>query len=294
LQATMCEKKQTLEERLVAIMKYKKKSKTIMLMSIVLLIAVIGGAVALGGCTGKTELNSSDYPEQIKDSFYESVNYDPAQDLLSFTIPETIPEGYKFYLHVSGRMFMGDKNSGNGMSFHAFDEESQNYSWKNGKTYTYPLQSENLDNCLLVFGLIDANNQEFLYSIHISPDGTKSIDDTYQLLCFIKNYDQKTDVLTFDEIEWVLQEDAKRVQELGLDADQDFPNGFYIYNESEEEKSLKVANNVKVYIANWYDLANPLLTDVTGLTKRMAEYEAPYHLTIKDGVIVEILEQFRP
>ncbi|HHV15942.1 MAG TPA: hypothetical protein GXX58_05125 [Gelria sp.] len=290
----MCEKKQTLEERLVAIMKYKKKSKTIMLMSIVLLIAVIGGAVALGGCTGKTELNSSDYPEQIKDSFYESVNYDPAQDLLSFTIPETIPEGYKFYLHVSGRMFMGDKNSGNGMSFHAFDEESQNYSWKNGKTYTYPLQSENLDNCLLVFGLIDANNQEFLYSIHISPDGTKSIDDTYQLLCFIKNYDQKTDVLTFDEIEWVLQEDAKRVQELGLDADQDFPNGFYIYNESEEEKSLKVANNVKVYIANWYDLANPLLTDVTGLTKRMAEYEAPYHLTIKDGVIVEILEQFRP
>lgn len=72
------------------------------------------------------------------------------------------------------------------------------------------------------------------------------------------------------------------------------PMDFYIYNESEEEKSLKVANNVKVYIANWYDLANPLLTDVTGLTKRMAEYEAPYHLTIKDGVIVEILEQFRP
>lgn len=275
-------------------MKYREKSRAIKLMSIVLLIVVIGGAVALGGCTGKTGLNPSDYPGQIKDSFYESVNYDPGKDLLSFTIPETIPEGYKFYLHVSGRAFMGDKNNGNGMSFHAFDEESQNYSWENGKTYTYQLQSESLDNCLLFFGLIDANNQELLYSIHISPDGTKSIDDTYQLLCFIKNYDQKTEELTFDEIEWVLHEDAKRVQELGLDADQDFPNGYYIYNESEQESTSKVADNVKVYIVNRNDLANPLLTNVKGLTKRMAEYEAPYHLTIKDGVIVEILEQYRP
>jgi hypothetical protein len=275
-------------------MKYRKKSKAIMLMSMVLLIAVIGGAVVLGGCTGKTKLDPSNLPGQIKDSFYASVNYDPTQDLLSFTIPKTIPEGYKFYLHVSGRIFMGDKNSGNGMSFHAFDEESQNCSWENGKTYTYPLQSENLDNCLLVFGLTDADNREFLYSIHISPDGTKSIDDTYQLLCFIKNYDQKTGVLTFDEIEWVLQQDASRVKELGLDADQDFPNGFYIYNESEQESTLKVADNVKVYIVNWYDLANPSLTDINGLNKRMAEYEAPYHLTIKDGVIVEILEQYRP
>ncbi len=57
---------------------------------------------------------------------------------------------------------------------------------------------------------------------------------------------------------------------------------------------MKVADNVKVYIVDWNDLANPLLTNVNGLTKRRAEYEAPYHLTIKDGVIVEILEQYRP
>lgn len=112
--------------------------------------------------------------EHIKDNFYESVKYDPGQDLLIFTIPETIPEGYMFYLHVSGRMFMGDKSSG--MSFHAFDEESENFSWKKGKTYTYSLASEDLDECLLVFGLVDMNKREFLDAIHISPDGTNSID----------------------------------------------------------------------------------------------------------------------
>lgn len=53
-----------------------------------------------------------------------------------------------------------------------------------------------------------------------------------ELLCFIKIYDQITRVLTFDEIEWVLQTDTKRVNELGLDADLDFPDGYYIFNES--------------------------------------------------------------
>lgn len=223
--------------------------------------------------------------------FYQSVKYDPSQDLLSFTIPETIPEG-KFYLHVSGRKYMGDKS--NGMSWHAFDEETQNYSWESGKTYTHSLNSENLDECVLVFGLIDMNNQELLYTIHISPDGTKKLANSEKLLSFIEAYDEKTRILTFDEVEWVMQTDTKRVNELGLDADLDFPNGYYIYNKNDQTNSLKVAENVKVYIVNWHDLANQTITDVNGLTERMADYQAPYYLTIKDGVIVEILEQYVP
>jgi hypothetical protein len=65
----------------------------------------------------KTFIISSDYKseqrkipfyyENIKDYFYERVNYDPDEDLLSFTIPKTIPENYKFYLHISGRCIHG-------------------------------------------------------------------------------------------------------------------------------------------------------------------------------------------
>jgi hypothetical protein len=50
----MSEEKETLKERLVAIMQHNKKSKIIILMSLVLLIAVISGAVVLGASIGKT------------------------------------------------------------------------------------------------------------------------------------------------------------------------------------------------------------------------------------------------
>jgi hypothetical protein len=111
-----------------------------------------------------------------KANFYQSVNYNPNKDLLSFTIPESLPEGYKFYLHISGRIYMENKN--NCMSFHAFDKESENYSWEKGKMYSFSLKYENLVECLLTFGLVDKNNKEFLYTIKVAPDGTKSIEST--------------------------------------------------------------------------------------------------------------------
>lgn len=121
------------------------------------------------------EKNLFDY-ENVRDAFYERVNYNPDEDLLSFTIPEAIPKDYKFYLHVSGRAFVGD--SSDGVSFHRFDEESESFGWIKGKTYTCTVKSENLDEGILDFGLIDKNGQEILSTIHIYPDGTKRIDST--------------------------------------------------------------------------------------------------------------------
>src|SRR5659263_15296 len=86
LQATMSEEKETLKERLVAIMQHNKKSKIIILMSLVLLIAVISGAVVLGASIGKTNQdvindsisssnNSSSIPaQQTGDIFMQYVN----------------------------------------------------------------------------------------------------------------------------------------------------------------------------------------------------------------------------
>ncbi|MGE5327882.1 MAG: hypothetical protein ACM3KR_00035 [Deltaproteobacteria bacterium] len=145
-----------------------RKKKAVVTILLLLFIGIIA--------TGMTVANAHFKKDYIEDSFFQSVNYDPSKNLLSFTIPNKIPEGYRFYLHVSGRIFMGNKS--NGMSFHAFDKESQSNAWEKGKTYTYSLKSESLDECLLVFGLIDKNNHEHLYAIHISADGTKSIENT--------------------------------------------------------------------------------------------------------------------
>jgi hypothetical protein len=146
---------------------YTKKYVGVAILLIIIKAATIKGkAVA--------SINSDN--ENIKDCFYKSVNYEPNKGLLSFTIPKSVPEGYRFYLHVSGRIFMGDKS--NGMSFHVFDKESLNYTWKNGKTYTYPLKPNNLDSVTLDFGLQDKNSKKLLfsYTIRIFPDGTKIIE----------------------------------------------------------------------------------------------------------------------
>lgn len=149
--------------RILLINNTKAKKIALIILPLVFIAVLSTGMMSAGKHLSK---------DDIKNTFFHSVNYDPTIDLLSFTIPETIPKGYKFYLHVSGRMFMGNKL--NVMSFHAFEEESINFSWINGKTYTYPLKSDNLVECLLVFGLVENNTQEILYAIHILPDGTKS------------------------------------------------------------------------------------------------------------------------
>jgi len=102
-----------------------------------------------------------------------------------------------------------------------------------------------------------------------------SLEPVDQLLCYIKEYDEKTRTLVYDEVEWVCHTDTSRASELGLDINRDFPNGYYIYNEKEQLRSIEVSNKVKVYLVNWEDLESPLLTDMDGFAKRAAEYEAP-------------------
>jgi len=58
LQATMCEEKKNLRERLVAIMNYRKKSKFIVLNSSALFIAIIFVATALGASVGTAEADN--------------------------------------------------------------------------------------------------------------------------------------------------------------------------------------------------------------------------------------------
>lgn len=146
----------------------KKRNKVIMCLLLTISIATIS--------IGMKETSTNLKNNNLIDSFYQSVNYNPAKGILIFTVPKSIPKGYKFFLHVSGRLYMEDKFSG--MSFHAFDEEILNYSWVNGKTYTYPLNSEGLDFCDIIFGLVDKDTHENLYLIHILPDGSKSIEKT--------------------------------------------------------------------------------------------------------------------
>lgn len=86
----------------------------------------------------------------------DSVAFDSQTGNLSFTIPNEISDEYTIYIRVSGRIKMGDGS----MSFHAFEEESENNSWKLGKTYTYEIGKDALLEGIIDVGLIQNDNKE--------------------------------------------------------------------------------------------------------------------------------------
>lgn len=57
LQVTMCEEKKSLKERLVAIMKYSKKTRLIIVASVILMVSAIIGAIVLGASVGTSNNN---------------------------------------------------------------------------------------------------------------------------------------------------------------------------------------------------------------------------------------------
>ena len=374
LQVTMSEEKATLKERLVAIMKYTKKSKAIMLMSAVLLVTVIGGAVMLGGCSGKT--NSEDTntdiltpsltantkienllaqimssPRESSNPFdyiaahqeeYDAIikmdvealpylfseferggqtglkghimeslcrrilggedikyaNTDPQdwydhykafirtmleKNSLQF-LKEHIPKGSLVLNHVDVvRDFLEQKDLKVVVNSRANEniQLPSNFEYvKDGvnvgkllKQRNELSKQHNLDfskymgqKVEMHTAAIETGDPDTYYDVVLfvaekkvvgfwvdagmkdpkqnSPDFNVLVNllisrivpdkeiGSEKLLSFIKNYDGKTRMLTFDEIEWVKQEDTERVNALGLDADLDFPDGYYIHNES--------------------------------------------------------------
>jgi beta-lactamase regulating signal transducer with metallopeptidase domain len=65
LQATMCEEKKSLKERLVAIMKHKKKSKLITGLSVLLFLCIVTGSIFLGAGIGKEKAINVDNVDNV-------------------------------------------------------------------------------------------------------------------------------------------------------------------------------------------------------------------------------------
>lgn len=71
-----------------------------------------------------------------------SVVYDPQAEELRFTIPQKLERGTRLSLHVSGRLLTED---GQGVSWHAFEEESESGNWEPGKTYRAQIGVDAMD-----------------------------------------------------------------------------------------------------------------------------------------------------
>ena len=161
--------------------------------------------------------------------------------------------------------------------------------------------------CVLGCGISNAvvsDNPDNLSDVEtFDADETKEAEETNEkeesaeyekVLCYIMEYDTENAVLYYDQLEWIDSSDTKRINDLDLDAEYDFPNGFYIHNEDEALTTLKVSDTVKVYLVNIEDSSDPVITDMDGLSVRQAEYKALYHIMVSDNMVHIIEEQFIP
>ena len=121
----------------------------------------------------------------------------------------------------------------------------------------------------------------------------KVSDTEESFLVLISELDTEELILKADKIEWIDMSNTERIHELGLDED-DFPNGFYIHNDSADIESFKISENPSIRIVNWNNLETPEQTNLEGLYERISNYEAPYHIRLINDEIVEIIEQYTP
>jgi len=118
----------------------------------------------------------------------------------------------------------------------------------------------------------------------------------YEVFAYIKTFDRDNMTLTYDEAEMITRDQTDRIAELGLNADEDFPNDFYIYNGSTKTVTLFLSKDAEISLVNWKGAGGIEMedADLDDFSKRINEYSVPYHLTVQDKAVVKIVEQYLP
>lgn len=130
---------------------------------------------------GNDKLSGQGY-ESVK-SFVDSISYDTKTQTLSFVVPKEIPEGYKWFVHISGHAQFPE---GPGV-FHLFEDESYNYTWEVGKKYEYTFKENQLINCSIEVGILNkniSNDIKDMMIVYIDKNGniTKNRYENYKSL----------------------------------------------------------------------------------------------------------------
>jgi beta-lactamase regulating signal transducer with metallopeptidase domain len=120
LQATMSEEKNTLKERLISIMKHSKKSTPLIIVSVILLVAVIGGALALGASNGKINdgmmygealyENEKGFSLKLPKEFAEDIQIIEEGEIVYFVNKEIQANSPEMIFGVVGRIEIYSKN----------------------------------------------------------------------------------------------------------------------------------------------------------------------------------------
>ena len=128
-----------------------------------------------------------------------------------------------------------------------------------------------------------------------SEEETPKVAETLgEQLFIINNYELSTRNLVLDEVEWIEETNTDRIEELGLDVEKDLPTGFVIYNETEEEVSMNLAEDTEFLLVNQENPSEPRAVDEKEFISYLLAVKGPYYVKVKDDVVVKIEEKYMP
>ncbi len=118
---------------------------------------------------------------------------------------------------------------------------------------------------------------------------------TVKRLGHISEFNSNSNSFYYDEVEWLTEKDAERLKKLGVDPENDMPNGFYVYNPNSDKISYNINDKTKYAIINWDNcqLKTISLNEFLTSLKEFPEVSL-YWIVINNGVVKSIEEQYRP
>jgi len=110
----------------------------------------------------------------------------------------------------------------------------------------------------------------------------------------IADFDTANGMIDVQEIEWLTQEDAERIEELGILPD-DMPGGFYIYRPDIAVQSFNISYNTVFSIIDYDDLGNMINqeTDIETFASHVQSWMI-FIIEIANGEAVSIAERYLP
>lgn len=118
-----------------------------------------------------------------------------------------------------------------------------------------------------------------------------NIPDLIMKDVYIRKASEEEQVLVVDEMEWISEEN--RMVELGIDPDDMSPNGFYIYNPSEEQVTLPVGSLFFCHVLrNGYE-SQHVGMGLYEIEEDIREFY-PFRLYIMNGEIIGITQYYIP
>ena len=144
-----------------------------------------------------------------------------------------------------------------------------------------------------------------LYSNALFANTQKQAQDYFDanvntLIGHISNFSTSTMKFDFNQIEWLTLNDTQRLKELGIDANKDMPNGYYIHELNNGTKTYTFTANTIIQVSNpWDNLRSNLTVRVNDFPKWLADNNngtGLWNINVNknNNIVTSITEQYVP